>query len=71
MPRPTTADIGLEHHGSVVVLELRSVPALEWANNRLETESWMWIGVSRLAIDIRNSAAVVALALDEGFTVEA
>lgn len=65
------ADIALENHGTVVVLEMNTPEALEWVRENVQTEGWMWMGTNRLAVEPRYAAPLLEGAIEHGLSVEA
>lgn len=66
------ADIAIvEHHGSVVVLELNTPEARVWVAEHVVIESWQWLGNYRFACEPRLAVPLLEGAIDEGLSVEA
>lgn len=64
------ADVTLEDHGTVVLLQPLTGAGLEWLQTNVQTEGWQWFG-SALAVEPRCAAAVVEGMVEDGLEVAA
>ena len=65
-----TADVTVEHQGTVVLLILNTDAARGFVAEHVVTEQWQWLGSSALAFEARCAGDLIGGMVDGGLGVE-